>query len=84
MSLPSNLAKIEALIRPYYFKDFWGSSYTRDLSMKDIMSYELSPFPAALFEANEIIRKEYKAQVLHAVLNIQERNKVKLSWIIYH
>ncbi len=52
------------------------------LSLEDITSYELSPFPAALFEAKEIFCKADKLQLAQQSLNFQARNKTKLSWIL--
>ncbi|KAG7165603.1 hypothetical protein Hamer_G013102 [Homarus americanus] len=49
------------------FQRFLVLSKTRDLSLEDVMSYELSPFPTALFEAKEIFRKAGKPQIAHTV-----------------
>lgn len=50
---------------------------TRDLSQKEVMSYELSPFPTTLFEAKEIFRKTDKPQRAHAVVEYSsEESKV--------
>ena len=42
-------------------------SASGDLSLEDVMSYELSTFPTALFEAKEILRKADKPQLANAV-----------------
>ena len=40
-----------------------------DLSLEDVLGYELSPFPPALFEANYIFRKPEKPQLIRAIEN---------------
>ena len=40
---------------------------TGELSLEEVMCYELSPFPPALFEAGNIFRKADKPQLAHAI-----------------
>lgn len=40
-----------------------------DLSLEDVLEYELSPFPTALFEANYTLRKPEKPQLARAIEN---------------
>ena len=42
-------------------------SRSGDLSFGDVLSYELSPFPPALFEAKNILRKANKPQLAQAI-----------------
>ena len=44
-----------------------SSAGDHSLELTDVMTYELSPFPAALFEAREILRKADKPPLAHAV-----------------
>ena len=37
------------------------------LSLEDVMMYELSPFPPALFEARKVLRKPDKPQLANAI-----------------
>ena len=52
-------------------------SKTGDLSLEDVMSYELSPFPPALFEAKEIFRIADKPQLAHAVAEFSSKKSNK-------
>jgi len=49
------------------FQRFLVISKTEDLSLKKVMSYELSPFPPALFEARDVFRKADKPQLDSAI-----------------
>ena len=40
---------------------------TEDLSLKEIMSYELGPVPPALLEARNVFRKADKPQLASAI-----------------
>ena len=42
-------------------------SRTRDLSLKDVLNYESSPFLPALSEANYVFRKAEKQQLARAI-----------------
>ena len=56
-----------------------------DLSLEDVMSYELSTFPTALFEAKEILRKADKPQLANMqLLNTPSSNQASLSTITFH
>uniref|UniRef100_A0A8C4Q7P4 HTH OST-type domain-containing protein n=1 Tax=Eptatretus burgeri TaxID=7764 RepID=A0A8C4Q7P4_EPTBU len=50
---------------------------TGNLSLEDVMSYELSTFPPALFEAKEIFRKADKSQLAHAVAEFSSKQSNK-------
>ena len=50
------------------FQRFLVVSKTGDLSLEDVMSYELSPFLPALFEARNIFRKADKPQLSCATI----------------
>ena len=56
------------------FQRFLVVSKTGELSLQEVMSYELSPFPPALFEARSVFRKADKPQLAHAI--IDHSNKV--------
>ena len=49
------------------FQRFLVVSRSGDLDLGDILSYELSPFPPALFEARNILRKADKPQLAQAI-----------------
>lgn len=49
------------------FQRFLIMSKTGHHSLEDVIGYELSPFPAALFEAKEIFRKADKPQLAQAI-----------------
>ena len=49
------------------FQRFLVVSKSGDLSQEEVMNYELSPFPPALFEARNIFQKANKPQLGHAV-----------------
>ena len=49
------------------FQRFMIVSQTGELSMEEVMRYELSPFPPALFEARNVFRKADKPQLAHAI-----------------
>lgn len=49
------------------FQRFMVVSKTGELSLNEVMSYELSPFPPALFEARHVFRKADKPQLAHAI-----------------
>ena len=44
-------------------------SASGDISLSNVLGYELSPFPPALFETRDILRKADKSQLAHAILN---------------
>ena len=49
------------------FQSFLVVSRSGDLSHEEVLSYELSPFPPALFETRNIRRKPDKPQLAHAI-----------------
>ena len=49
------------------FQRFLVISKSGDFNLEDVMSHELSPFPSALFEAKNILRKADKAQLAHVI-----------------
>ena len=49
------------------FQCFIVVSKTEELSLEDIMVYEISPFPPALFETNNLFRKANKPQLAHVI-----------------
>ena len=49
------------------FQRFLVVSRTGDLSLDNVLSYELSPFPPALFETRNILRKADKPQLSQAI-----------------
>lgn len=49
------------------FQRFLVVSRTGDLSLDDVMSYELCPFPPALFEAKNLLRKADKPQLAESI-----------------
>jgi 5'-3' exonuclease len=51
------------------FQRFLVVSKTGELSLEEVMDYELSPFPPALFEARHIFRKADKPQLAHAIID---------------
>ena len=44
-------------------------SQSGDLSLSEVMDYELCPYPPSLFEANDCFRKPDKAQLVKAIKN---------------
>ena len=51
------------------FQRFLVVSETGDLSLDEVVKYELSPYPTSLFEAKYLLRKVEKAQLLDALKN---------------
>ncbi|CAB3994258.1 Hypothetical predicted protein [Paramuricea clavata] len=51
------------------FQRFLVVSQTGDLSLEEVLSYELSPYPPSLFEAKNLLRKADKAQLLDGLKN---------------
>ena len=49
------------------FQRFLVVSQTGDLSLEEVMNFELSPYPLSLFEDNKILRKADKPQLAHAI-----------------
>ena len=49
------------------FQRFLVVSKLGVLSLEDVMKYELSPFPPALFEARKVLRKPDKPQLANAI-----------------
>lgn len=49
------------------FQRFLVVAKTGELSLQDVMSHELSPFPPALFETTHVFRKADKPQLAHAL-----------------
>lgn len=49
------------------FQGFMIVSQTEELSLEEVMRYELSPFPPALFEATNVFQKADKPQLAHAI-----------------
>ena len=54
---------------PLLFQSLIVISRAGELSMQDILEYELSPFPPALFEASYMFRKPDKPQLARAIEN---------------
>ncbi|KAJ8023975.1 hypothetical protein HOLleu_36567 [Holothuria leucospilota] len=50
------------------FQRFLVVSRTGDLSLEDVMKYELSPFPPSLFEDNDILWKADKPKLAQALI----------------
>jgi hypothetical protein len=51
------------------FQRFLVVSQSGDLNLSEVMEYELSPYPSALFEAKYRLRKPYKAHLVEAIRN---------------
>jgi hypothetical protein len=51
------------------FQRFLVVSQTGDLSLEEVLSYELSPYPPSLFEEKNLLRKVDKAQLLDGLKN---------------
>ena len=49
------------------FQRFLVVSKLEVLSLEDVMKYELSPFPPALFEARKVLLKPDKPQLVNAI-----------------
>jgi len=49
------------------FERFLVVAKTGELSLEEVMSYELSPFPPALFDSINVFRKADKPQLAHAI-----------------
>ena len=64
------VAQDRAIDPALLFQRFLVMSKTGDLSLEEVMSYELSPYPAALFEARGIFRKADKPQLAQAVTEL--------------
>ena len=64
----------EQIIDPaLLFQWFLVVSKTGDLSLEDVMSFELSPFPPDLFEAKNVFRKADKPQLSHAIIDYSSK-----------
>ena len=50
------------------FQRFLVIAKTGELSLEEVMSYELSPFPPSLFETTHIFRKADKPQLVQAII----------------
>ena len=51
------------------FQRFLVVSKLEVLSLKDVMKYELSPFPPALFEARKVLLKPDKPHLANAIMD---------------
>ena len=60
-----NIAADRTIDCALLFQRFMVVSQTGELSLEEVMRYELSPFPSALFEARNVSRKADKPQVAH-------------------
>jgi len=49
------------------FQRFLVVSRSEDLSLEEVLTYELSPYPPALFETWNILRKADKPQLAQAI-----------------
>ena len=49
------------------FQCFLVVSRSGDLSLEEVLTYELSPYPPALFETRNILRKADKPQLAQAI-----------------
>jgi len=49
------------------FQRFLVVSQSGELSLEEVMNYELSPYPPSLFEAKDLLRKPDKAQLIDAL-----------------
>ena len=61
------IAKTRAIDSALLFQRFLVVSQTAELSLDKIMSYKLSPYPQALFEAKHVLWKTDKAKLMHAL-----------------
>ena len=69
----------EQMINPeLLFQRFLVVSQTGDLTLHDIMSYELSPYPTALFEAKHVFQKEDKPQLADALRDFVSHSSSKV------
>ena len=57
-------------------------SKTGEISLKDMMSYELSPFPTALFEAKYILGRADKPQLANTITNFLKKKSNKTVYLI--
>ena len=62
-----NIAPGRTIDPALLFQRFLVVSRSGDLSFGEVLSYELSPFPPALFEARNILRKADKPQLAQAI-----------------
>ena len=49
------------------FQRFLVVSRSGDISLEEVLTYELSPYPPALFEIGNILRKADKPQLVQAI-----------------
>jgi len=49
------------------FQRFWLTSNTNDLCAREVLEYELCPYPPALFESPNLMRKADKAPLLKSL-----------------
>jgi len=62
-----NVAPDQVIDTALLFQRFLVVSKTGELSLEDVMGFELSSFPPALFEARNVLRKPDKPQLAHAI-----------------
>lgn len=62
-----DVAKDNTIDPALLFQRFLVVSQTADLSLDEVMAYELSPYPPSLFEAKHLLRKPDKAQLMDAM-----------------
>ena len=59
------------------FQRFLVVSRSEDLSLEEVLTYELSPYPPVLFETRNILRKADKPQLAQAIRNTQRTFQVR-------
>lgn len=70
-TLPSseatNVAKDKTIDTALLLQRFLVVSQTADISLDEVMAYELSPYPPSLFGAKHLLHKPNKAQLMAAI-----------------
>ena len=66
-SVAVDVAKDKTIDPALLFQRFLVVSQTADLSLDEVMAYELSPYPPSLFEAKHLLHKPNKAQLMAAI-----------------
>jgi len=68
--LAVNIAPDRTIDPALLFQRFLVMSRSRDLSLGEVLSYELNPCPPALFEARNMFRKANKPQLAQAIRDL--------------
>jgi len=71
-----DVAKDKTIDPALLFQRFLVVSQTADLSLDEVMAYELSPYPPSLFEAKHLLRKPNKAQLMAAIKELSADDAV--------